>query len=182
MGLVTRSKTYVAGEVLKSADLNTSIDEIVNVVNGNIDSSNLASDSVGTLEIQNTAVTKGKLGTMEYVVAFTYPGGLTSSAENLRQIMFPYAGTLTKIEAISLAECTAFALDVGKAAINSSSIGSSFFTAGSASVTASGTVLSITGASLANTTITANTKFILSAKSVTSNNAGKVLVNLFVDV
>jgi hypothetical protein len=65
MTLISKSKTYVDDEVLNASDLNQSIDDIVDVVNGGLDSNNLDANAVGTAEIQNNAVTAAKIETQE---------------------------------------------------------------------------------------------------------------------
>jgi len=49
------------GETIDSADYNTPINTIVTLVNGNLDSDNLASNSVGTSELQADSVTTIKV-------------------------------------------------------------------------------------------------------------------------
>lgn len=171
MALISRSD-FTEGQKPSTALWNSNFNEIYDEVNGNLDSNNLAS----------AAVTKEKLGVMEYVLSFSYPTQLTATAEDIRQALFPYAGTLTQIDLIGGHQCSAFAIDVGLATMNSSSVGSSFFTAGSANVTASGSVLSITGASLSNTTIAADSKIVVTVKTVSLNCGKPLLINMYIDV
>lgn len=171
MALISRSD-FIEGQVPAASLWNSNFNTAYTEINGNLNAANLAS----------AAVTKEKLNTMEYVASFTYTLPLSASAENLRQVFWPYTSTLTKIELIAGHQSTAFGVDIGLAVMNASSIGSSFFAAGSANVTASGSVLSITGASLANTTITANSKILLSVKSISTNAGQPLLCNLFFDV
>jgi hypothetical protein len=63
MANISKSKTWVDNEVLNATDLNQGFDDIVNVVNGGLDSSNLAADAVGTSEIANATITNAKLST-----------------------------------------------------------------------------------------------------------------------
>jgi hypothetical protein len=49
------------GETIDAADYNTPINTIVNVINGNLDSDNLAANAVGTSEIADITVTNEKL-------------------------------------------------------------------------------------------------------------------------
>lgn len=70
MGLISRVKTWVA-EVLEPADLNAEFDNILNEINGSIDTANiatgavtsdkLAANAVTTVKILDTAVTRDKL-------------------------------------------------------------------------------------------------------------------------
>jgi hypothetical protein len=62
MGVISRIKSWVSGEVLESADLNSEFDNILNLVNGNIEAANISNGTVGTDELANLAVTKAKLG------------------------------------------------------------------------------------------------------------------------
>jgi hypothetical protein len=114
---------------------------------------------------------------MEYVISFSYPYGFGAAAENLQSILIPYNCSATKVEFRTGHSNSAFVVDIGKADINSSSIGSSFCTA---SVTASGSV--VTQTSLTNTFIAANTKVLIAAKSYSLNCGVPLLINLFVDV
>jgi hypothetical protein len=60
---ISKSKTWSDDEVLNAPDLNQGFDDIINVVNGNIDTNNIADNGVGTDEIANGAVTNTKLNT-----------------------------------------------------------------------------------------------------------------------
>jgi hypothetical protein len=48
------------GDTIDAADYNTPINTIVNVINGNLDSDNLAANAVGTSEIADSSVTYAK--------------------------------------------------------------------------------------------------------------------------
>ncbi len=51
------------GDAIVVADYNTPINTIVTAINGNLDSDNLAANSVGTSEIIDASVTNAKLST-----------------------------------------------------------------------------------------------------------------------
>lgn len=176
MGLISRS-AFLTGDK-PSADLwNSNFDNAYNAINGNLDSTNLADSAVINSKLASASVTKDKLGTMEYVIPFSYPYSFVGSAENLQAFSIPYACTATKVTFQTGHSNSAFVVDIGKTDINLSSIGSSFCTA---NVTASGSVVTVT--SLANTFIAANTKVIISAKTYSANCGVPLLINLFVDV
>lgn len=179
MGLISRSD-FSTGDIPTASLWNTNFNDAYNVINGNLSDVNLASNAVTTAKIANDSVTQDKLGVMEYVMCFSYNAAIAASAENLRQWLCPYDATATKIELRTGHENSAFAIDLGKADINSSSIGSSFFTAGSANVTASASMLSVSA--LSNTIITAGSKIILTAKTFSANCGQPLMVNLFMNV
>lgn len=176
MGLISRS-AFVTGDKPTAILWNSNFDNAYNVINGNLDSNNLADGAVTSGKLGAASVDKTKLGTMEYVFSISYPFAFGASAENLQSILIPYDCSATKVEFRTGHSNSAFVVDIGKADINLSSIGSSFCTA---SVTASGSVVSVT--SLTNTFIAANTKVLIAAKSFSNNCGNPLLINLFVDV
>jgi hypothetical protein len=176
MGLISRSD-FNTGDIPTASRWNTDFNTAYTLLNGNIDASNLADGAVTEGKLGAASVSKTKLGTMEYVISFAENKTFSASGENLQQMLIPYDCTATKIEFRTGHDNSAFVVDIGKADINSSSIGSSFCTA---SVTASGSVVTVT--SLANTFISANTKIIITAKSFSDNCGKPLLINLFVDV
>lgn len=176
MALISRS-AFSTGDIPTAALWNSNFDNAYNVINGNLDSNNLADNAVTTSKITNAAVTQAKLGTMEHVICFSYNSSFGGSAENLRQVMIPYDCTAISATFRTGHDNSAFVIDIGKANINSSSIGSSFCTA---SVTASGSLVTQTG--LTNSVITAGTKVIITAKSYSANCGQPLLINLFVAV
>ena len=92
MGTISRD-TMNTGDILTAAQWNTQFDTAYNEINGSLDANNLASDAVATAKIQNSAVSKGKLGDMPQVVAFTLDSAPYVGTKS-RSIIFPWAGTL----------------------------------------------------------------------------------------
>jgi hypothetical protein len=183
MGTISRTTTWSDGQILNAGDLNTELDTAYNEINGNLDSDNLANNAVNTAEITDNAVTKAKVGTMEYIVPFVYNPSIAASAENLRQFISPFAeATATKLIFGAGGDCSAFAIDIGMADMETSSIGSSFLVAGSANVTSSANFVTADGAAIQNTVITANSKIILTAKTFSDGCGEPLWVNLYMDV
>ena len=176
MGLISRSD-FNTGDIPTAATWNQNFNDAYNVINGNLDATNLADGAVTEGKLGAASVAKSKLGTMEYVACFSYPNTFSASGENLRSILIPYDCTATQVQFRTGHDNSAFVVDIGKADINSSAIGSSFCTA---NVTASGSTVTVT--SLSNTFIAANTKILIAAKSYSTNCGQPLLINLFVDV
>lgn len=177
--MATISRTsFNTGDIPTAAEWNTQFDTVYNEFNGSIDSANLAANAVGSTELLSGAVTKAKLGTMEYVVSFAYNATIAATAENVRQVMFPYAGTLTKIEAKSGTVPGPQNLTID---VNNS--GLTMLNASALSMTGTGMV-SADGANIVNTSILANA--ILSLDIInygTATGGGEPLtVNCFIDV
>lgn len=61
--LVIKPFTFSNGTVADAIEVNAVVDVLYNLVNGNLDSANLANNAVGTNEIANAAVTFAKLNT-----------------------------------------------------------------------------------------------------------------------
>ena len=177
MGIISRT-SFSTGDIPTAAEWNTQFDSIYAEFNGSISAANLAANAVGDSELLSASVTKAKLGVMEYVVCFSYPYSVASTAQNLRQVMFPYAGTLTKIEALSGTTPSPqnIVIDVNNGGVT-------MLNASALSMTGTGKV-SADGANIVNTSILANS--ILSLDIIgygTATGGGENLtVNLFIDV
>jgi len=61
MGVINRLYTFMAGSVIRSAEINAEFDQILDSHNGNIDQNNLADDAVTTAKIADSAVTAAKI-------------------------------------------------------------------------------------------------------------------------
>jgi hypothetical protein len=63
MGIVVKPFTFVAGvgNKIRAAEMNSNLDTLYNLVNGNLDAANLAANAVNTSEIADDAVTPAKL-------------------------------------------------------------------------------------------------------------------------
>lgn len=69
MGTVTRAYSEVDGTVGEASSVNRVIDDLYTLVNGNLNSANIAAGGVGTTEIANGAVTPIKFDTVQLVLA-----------------------------------------------------------------------------------------------------------------
>lgn len=70
MAITVRAYSEVDGQVAEASSINRVIDDLYTVVNGNIDSANIASSAVGTNELQDGAVTTSKLDSIQiYLLA-----------------------------------------------------------------------------------------------------------------
>ena len=56
MGVVTRAYSEVDGDIGEASSVNRVIDDLYNLVNGNIDSANLVASGVAPVNIQDSAV------------------------------------------------------------------------------------------------------------------------------
>lgn len=91
------------GDTIDAADYNTPINTIVNEFNGNIDSTNLAANSVGASEIIDASITNAKLSTTAGEIGgewLAYTSTVTG-----------FSGTPTKVTKYSLCgkRCTIYA-------------------------------------------------------------------------
>jgi hypothetical protein len=115
---------------------------------------------------------------MEYVVPLNWNYSVGSTANSLVRVMFPYAGTLTKVEAKSGTTPSPqnLVIDVNNA-------GTTMLNASSMSMTGTGLV-SADGANIINTSIAANAILSLDILGYgTATGGGDPLtVNLFIDV
>lgn len=177
MGVISRT-SFNTGDIPTAAEWNTQFDTAYNEINGNLDANNLANNAVSGVKIQDGAVSASKLATMEYVVPFSYSLPIGGTASNIRQVRFPYAGTLTKIDSKSGRTPSPQNLTINVLADSITLLNAS-------ALSMTGTSLvSKTGADLVNTTIAANSLLRLDIINYgTATGGGEDLtVNVFIDV
>lgn len=61
MGTVTRAYSEVDGAIGEASSINRVIDDLYTLVNGNIDSANVGTCAIATVNLQDSAVTTEKL-------------------------------------------------------------------------------------------------------------------------
>lgn len=94
MGLV--SPTQVSdGTSMDAADVNTPVNQLAAVINGNIDAANLAADAVSTVKIPNDAVTDAKL---VYGKVKSRQGGSSTDWTIAGTTTYDYSGTDTIVQ------------------------------------------------------------------------------------
>ena len=84
MGLVSPAQSN-AGDTIEAADINTPVNQLASVINGNIDTNNIAASGVGTNNIANGAVTGVKMEARpsEYLADFVYSGCVVTVTSGL---------------------------------------------------------------------------------------------------
>lgn len=83
------------GETIDASDVSTPINTIVNAINGNLDSNNLADDAATTAKIANDAVTDAKL---VYGKVRSRQGGSATDWTSQGTTTYDYSGTNTFIQ------------------------------------------------------------------------------------
>ena len=84
MGLVNPSQS-AAGEEINAADINDPINQLAAVINGSIDTNNLAASAVATTNLADAAVTEAKMTSRpsEFLADFIYSGGAVAQSAGL---------------------------------------------------------------------------------------------------
>lgn len=77
MSLLTVTENWADGSTLTAAQLSTAMTSIESVVNGNIDSTNIATGGVSTTNLASEAVTEAKLGPSAVTTAKVADGAVT---------------------------------------------------------------------------------------------------------
>lgn len=85
-GTITRPNTYVAGDVIRSADVNLNETTIYDEFNGNIDSANIEDLSIVAGDIANTTITGGKINTSDFSISLATVTALYSTGINVSTI------------------------------------------------------------------------------------------------
>lgn len=90
MGLVTKSYTFSAGTTIVAAEHNTNFDTLYNLVNGNIENTNIKA---------NAAIANTKLASPNsyFTVCIHHEGQETSTVDPLAAFQMPFAATLTEV-------------------------------------------------------------------------------------
>jgi len=175
MGVIART-SFNTGDIPTAAEWNAQFDTAYNEINGALDANNLATDAVSAVKIQNGAVSKAKLGSIPQVVAFNIPTRPNTGTAK-RSIVFPWAGTITKIvyKSNTTPAPEALVFDVTNS-------GSTIFTASAASATGTDTYTVTTG--LQNTTVAANAVLNLDIDAIGTGTAGgePFSLNIYIDV
>ena len=177
MGIKTRV-AFTTGQIPSAVLWNSNFDEIYNEFNGSIEAANLASNAVTGVKIVDGAVSADKLGLINTTVAFSYRTSIAATADSIRQMMFPYAGTLTKVVAKS-----STAPSPQNLTINITDDDLTMLNASAMSMTGT-TVVTLDGANIVNTSIAANSLLELDIIGFgTADSGGEPLtVNLYIDV
>ena len=175
MGIISRTD-FNTGDIPTASEWNTNFNDAYNEINGSLDANNLASDAVSTVKIQDNAVSKAKLGDIPNVIAFSIPSR-PSNGTGKRSVLFPWAGTITKIvyKSDTTPAPESLVFDVNNA-------GNTIFTASAASASGTATYTVTTG--LQNTTVAANAAITLDIDAIGTGTAGgeAFSVNLYIDV
>ena len=177
MGTISRS-AFTTGDIPTALEWNTQFTTIYNEFNGSIDAVNLASNAVTGVKITDGAVSADKLGLINTTVSFSYNLPIGATGDSVRQMMFPYAGTLTKVVAKS-----STAPSPQNLTINITDDDLTMLNASAMSMTGT-TVVTLDGANIVNTSIAANSLLELDIVGFgTADGGGEALtVNLYIDV
>lgn len=112
MGTVSKSYTFTAGNTIIAAEHNTNFDTLYNLVNGNIDNDNIAS---------NAAIVSTKLASPNsyFTICITKDGQYTSSLDPVSTFQMPFAATLIEVSAcardLDVAGTNAYTVDIEEA-------------------------------------------------------------------
>ena len=79
MGLLNVTNTFVDGTVAKASEVNANFQDVEDVLNGNVDSDNLATDAVTTAKIKDDAVTADKIADDAVLTANIKDANVTSA-------------------------------------------------------------------------------------------------------
>ena len=177
MGTISRTSLNT-GDILTAAEWNTQFDTIYNEFNGSVDTINIANDAITGPKIADGAVSANNLGLLSHVVAFSYNASIGATAESIRQMRFPFAGTLTKIDAKS-----ATTPGPQNLTINLTDDGTTMLNASALSMTGT-SLVSLEGGNLIGTSIAAQSILELDIINFgTATGGGESLtVNLYIDV
>ena len=177
MGSISRS-AFTTGQIPSAVLWNSNFDDIYNEFNGSIDAVNLASNAVTGVKIVDGAVSASKLANINTTVSFSYNLPIGATADSVRQMMFPYAGTLTKVVAKSATTPSPQNLT-----INLTDDSLTLLNASAMSMTGTNAVTR-NGGDITNTSIAANSLLELDIIGFgTADGGGEALtVNLYIDV
>ena len=175
MGVISRSD-FTTGDIPTDTLWNSNFNNIYNELNGSINAANLADNAVTGVKITNGAVSADKLGNTPNIIAFAVPYVFEST--NIRQVMFPFSGVLTKVVAKSAKTPSPQNL-----VINLTDDDVTLLNASALSMTGTNAV-TLDGGSLVNTSIAANSLLELDIVQIgTAIGGGEPLtVNLYIDV